>query len=328
MNSTPVQTTQNNFNFCDSCGKAFSNQVNLKNHILTIHEKKFPFKCTHPGCEKQYSIQTRLNIHMRTHLSNKPYKCDTCQKSFAMRGDLKTHQKFHSNERPFKCTYCDKAYKTNEHLKDHIQIQHFGIKKYHCDICQKSFGKSSALKAHLRTHTGEKNFKCELPSCEKYFSEKGNMLMHYKRHLKKLEKKSNGKEEQKHLSTASTSNEKISQDEVSSNNNSNVFDSVKKTELNFHEISLDIQSNSDFVNCVFNHINSNFDNCCCQDNNELIENDSSKISLIKLQSEEDKHEELNTQTEINFFGCDMDEDYNKNNVSFTLEDEKQQQFFF
>ena len=71
------------------------------------------------------------------------------------------------------------------------------------------------------------------------------------------------------------------------------------------------------------HINSNFDNCCCQDNNELIENDSSKISLIKLQSEEDKHEELNTQTEINFFGCDMDEDYNKNNVSFTLEDEKQ-----
>ena len=62
--------------------------------------------------------------------------------------------------------------------------------------------------------------------------------------------------------------------------------------------------------------------------NELIENDSSKISLIKLQSEEDKHEELNTQTEINFFGCDMDEDYNKNNVSFTLEDEKQQQFFF
>ena len=64
------------------------------------------------------------------------------------------------------------------------------------------------------------------------------------------------------------------------------------------------------------------------DNNELIENDSSKISLIKLQSEEDKHEELNTQTEINFFGCDMDEDYNKNNVSFALEDEKQPQFFF
>jgi uncharacterized Zn-finger protein len=71
-------------------------------------------------------------------------------------------------------------------LKDHIEIQHKKIKKYICDICNKKFGRISTLKAHIKTHTGEKNFKCKLEGCNKYFAEKGNMEIHYKRHLRKM----------------------------------------------------------------------------------------------------------------------------------------------
>ena len=176
--------------YCDICKKVFSTPINLRNHKLTIHEHSFPFKCPHQNCNKMYSIATRLKVHMRTHLDKKPYVCETCGKSFVEKGNLKTHIKFHSSQRPFKCNLCNKSYKTNGHLKDHIDIQHYHIKKFHCDICGNDFGRSSTLKAHIRTHTGEKRIKCPIDSCGKFFAEKGNMLIHYRRHLQKIQENS------------------------------------------------------------------------------------------------------------------------------------------
>ena len=60
------------------------------------------------------------------------------------------------------------------------------IKKYKCNICNCTFGRSSTLKSHMKTHTGERNYKCLIDSCDKIFSEKGNMMKHYIRHMKKI----------------------------------------------------------------------------------------------------------------------------------------------
>ena len=176
-------------NYCNICQKSFSSPINLTNHNLAIHEQIFPFKCDYPGCHKKYSTENRLKFHKKIHFNNKPFLCDICDKSFISRADLRIHIQFHREDRPFKCSLCSKAYKTNEHLKEHFQIKHLGIKNYHCNYCSKSFGKSSALKAHIKTHTGEKPFKCFISSCMKHFAEKGNMIIHYKRHLKRIEKK-------------------------------------------------------------------------------------------------------------------------------------------
>jgi len=188
--STQIETPKNK-HFCEKCNKNFSTITNLKNHIMTIHEHNRPFKCPYPNCEKSYSIQSRLYSHIKIHSAVKPYICKICNKGFNEKGNLKTHQRFHSNLRPFKCNFCDKSYKTNGHLKDHIQIQHMHIRKYSCMYCKKTFGRISTLKSHIRTHTGEKNFKCLIDNCNKYFAEKGNMLIHYQRHLNRLEKNNN-----------------------------------------------------------------------------------------------------------------------------------------
>ena len=181
-----IEITQKKQNICHICNKPFSTFGNMRNHIMTIHQNYRPYSCTYPGCNKKYSKESRYQVHLRTHTGIKPFICQICNKSFNEKGNLKTHLKFHSELRPFKCPYCIKCYKTNGHLKDHIEIQHNLIKKYCCQFCNKKFGRISTLKAHIRTHTGEKNYKCKMIGCDKWFTEKGNMEIHYKRHLKKL----------------------------------------------------------------------------------------------------------------------------------------------
>ena len=211
MNSSLFTKKENKLKnkYCSICNKIFSTPINLRNHIKTIHEKNCPYKCPFPNCNKHYSIATRLKVHIRTHLGEKPYQCDICFKSFTEKGNLKTHMRFHSSQRPFKCPQCEKTYKTNGHLKDHIEIQHNKIKKFKCPICSNSFGRSSTLKAHIRTHTGEKSIKCKIEGCNKYFAEKGNMLIHYRRHVQRVEeplKEKNSIEEVENAITRPCSN--------------------------------------------------------------------------------------------------------------------------
>lgn len=171
---------------CDICSKIFSTNGNLKNHVLAIHENNRPYKCSFNGCNKSYSNKSRLIVHERTHTGIRPFQCKLCFKTFNEKGNLKTHMGFHLNQRPFRCKQCNKTYKTNGHLKDHIEIHHMKIKKYKCNVCNCTFGRSSTLKSHMKTHTGERNYKCLIDSCDKIFSEKGNMMKHYIRHMKKI----------------------------------------------------------------------------------------------------------------------------------------------
>ena len=181
-----IEINQKKQSICHICNKPFSTIGNMRNHIMTIHQNYRPYSCIFPGCNKKYSIESRYQVHLRTHIGAKPFICQICNKSFNEKGNLKTHLRFHSELRPFKCPNCPKSYKTNGHLKDHIEIQHNLIKKYSCQFCNKKFGRISTLKAHIRTHTGEKNYKCKMIGCDKWFAEKGNMEIHYRRHLKKL----------------------------------------------------------------------------------------------------------------------------------------------
>ena len=249
-------------NICNICKKPFSTLGNMRNHIMTIHQNIRPYKCTYPGCNKKYSIESRYQVHLRTHIGSKPYLCKICSKCFNEKGNLKTHLRFHSELRPFKCPHCTKCYKTNGHLKDHIEIQHNLIKKHCCQFCFKKFGRISTLKAHIRTHTGEKKFKCKMDGCNKCFAEKGNMEIHYKRHLKKLNKIENddiNKKKYGEKNIEKAYEEKIKEaieqlKDLNNNTNSNK-DSVQNNSKKINKNNKNLENNKIFLNVVNNNDN-------------------------------------------------------------------------
>ena len=134
---------------CIHCGKIFSRNKDMKNHVKHVHDKIREHICE--VCAKGFATSSDLNTHRRTHTGEKNFPCHICGQSYTTKQYLIIHTRQHTGEKPHCCEQCGKAFADPSALKNH-QKQHQNNQPVPCEVCGKTFKIKKNLKSHMITH--------------------------------------------------------------------------------------------------------------------------------------------------------------------------------
>ena len=86
---------------------------------------------------------------MKTHTSEKAFKCDQCDSEFTRKASLNRHIKAAHDGEFIQCELCPETFRYRNSLQDHIKAAHNeGRREFRCDLCGVEF----AVKAYLSKH--------------------------------------------------------------------------------------------------------------------------------------------------------------------------------
>ena len=106
------------------------------------------------------------------------HRCSLCSQEYFTLADLHVHMLAHKNNTTgigagSGCRNIDPANHRGGQLDPGA-----GDARNKCAVCSRVFTRSWLLKGHMRTHTGERPFRCTWPQCQRAFADKSNLRSH------------------------------------------------------------------------------------------------------------------------------------------------------
>lgn len=156
---------------CAECSEIFKSLRSLRHHVNNTHVKKEEVHCD--VCNKTFKDPWSYKIHMSTNRNHIPpelliYQCNDCDMKFASERSLGVHVKSaHLKYRGrLRCDRCEKTFCNRSGLSRHVAEIHERVYKRPrndiCEQCGRAFPSAQILRSHMRTHTGEKPYQCDL----------------------------------------------------------------------------------------------------------------------------------------------------------------------
>ena len=124
---------------CEICLKQFKVKKNYEAHLLN-HETKREID------ESESSTSSELAV-----ARSKRVQCSFCNKWLVSQSSLEMHIRSHTGERPYRCDFCQNTFIRKADMVRHRK-NHMGGKRFQCDKCPASFTRKDKLVFHERKH--------------------------------------------------------------------------------------------------------------------------------------------------------------------------------